>query len=145
VSTPPDHAGGERSPIASTVPSPIELQATATRPAVGSDQLLTEPICDAPQKRLASKAGYRARRSADDAFRERERQRVKAWRQNCPDKAKAQKAKARSANYHRPFVGIDSEGGNILARTSSTTACGTQGTTPICGARRQTTAVRPRG
>ena len=29
-----------------------------------------------------------------------------------PDKTRAQKQKARSANYHRPFVAIDSEGQN---------------------------------
>ena len=34
------------------------------------------------------------------------------WRRNNPDKAHAQKAKARAANYHRPFVAIDSEGQN---------------------------------
>jgi hypothetical protein len=62
------------------------------------------------QKRLASKAAYRARRSADEALREKERERVKAWRLQNRDKTRAQKQKARSANYHRPFVAIDSEG-----------------------------------
>jgi hypothetical protein len=64
------------------------------------------------QKRLASKAAHRARRSADDAFREKERERVKKWRLENRDKTRAQKRKARSANYHRPFVAIDSEGQN---------------------------------
>ena len=64
------------------------------------------------QKRLASKAAYRARRSADDAFREKKRERVKEWRLNNRDKTRARKRKARSANYHRPFVAIDSEGQN---------------------------------
>jgi hypothetical protein len=64
------------------------------------------------QKRLASKAAYRARCSADDAFREKERERVKAWRLQNRDKTRAQKRKARSADYHRPFVAIDSEGQN---------------------------------
>ena len=59
-----------------------------------------------------SKAAYRARRSADDAFREAERQRVREWRRKHPDKARAQKTKARAANYHRPFVAIDTEGQN---------------------------------
>jgi len=59
---------------------------------------------------LASKAAYRARHSTDDAFRESERQRVRRWRRNKPDKARDQKRKAHSANYHRPFVAIDSEG-----------------------------------
>jgi hypothetical protein len=112
VNTPPDDTGGERSSIASTVPNPIETQSDATGPAVGSDQLPTEPICDAPQKRLQSKAAYRARRSADGAFLEAERQRAREWRRNHPEKAKAQKRKARSENYHRPFVAIDSEGQN---------------------------------
>jgi hypothetical protein len=31
-----------------------------------------------------------------------------------PDKAKAQKKKARLKNYNRPFVAIDSEGQNYL-------------------------------
>ena len=64
------------------------------------------------EKRLASKAAYRARRYADPAFRERERERVRKWRRESPDKARAQKRAARSANYHRPFVAIDSEGQN---------------------------------
>jgi hypothetical protein len=68
------------------------------------------PDLTAHEKRLASKAAYRARRSADNAFRESERERVKEWRQNNPDKRRAQKTKARAANYHRPFVAIDSEG-----------------------------------
>ena len=79
MNTPPDDMGGERSPIAlDRVPSPIETQSDATGPAVGSDQLPTEPICDAPRKRLQSKAAYRARRSADGAFLEAsERQRAR--------------------------------------------------------------------
>ena len=64
------------------------------------------------EKRLASKAAHRARRSADDAFREKERERVKAWRLQNRDKTRAQKQKARSVKYHRPFVAIDSEGQN---------------------------------
>jgi hypothetical protein len=112
VSTPHDHLGGERSPIAATLPSSIELQSDATTPAVGSDRLPTEPICDARQKRLRSKAAFRARRSDDVTFREAERQRAREWRRNHPEKAKAQKRKARSENYHRPFVAIDSEGQN---------------------------------
>jgi hypothetical protein len=112
VSTPPDHLGGERSPIAATVPSPIELQSDATMPTVGSDRLTTEPNSDARQNRLRSKAAYRARRSDDDAFREAERHRVKEWRRKRPDKVKAQKKKARAENYHRPFVAIDAEGQN---------------------------------
>src|SRR5271166_4623734 len=66
------------------------------------------------QKRLASKAAYRARHSADDAFREGERQRAREWRLKNRDKTRAQKRKARSANYHRPFVAIDSEGQDYL-------------------------------
>ena len=112
MNTPSDDTGGERSPIASTVPTPTALQSDATRPVVGSDQLPTEPICDARQKRLRSKAAYRARRSDNDAFREAERHRVREWRRNRPDKVKAQKKKARAENYHRPFVAIDAEGQN---------------------------------
>src|SRR5271166_2433080 len=72
------------------------------------------PALSPREKRLASKAAYRARRSADDAFREKERERVKAWRLQNRDKTRAQKQKARSVNYHRPFVAIDSEGQNYL-------------------------------
>ena len=71
---------------------------------------LPAPDLSARQKRLASKAAYRARRSTDETFREGERQRVRAWRRDKPDKARAQKTKARAANYNRPFVAIDSEG-----------------------------------
>ena len=84
------------------------------------DQSLADPTPDEPaavdltahQKRLASKAAYRARKAADPEFRQSESQRVREWRQNYPEKTRAQKRKARSANYHRPFVAIDSEGQN---------------------------------
>jgi hypothetical protein len=105
VNTPPDDLGGERSPIASTVPSPTETRSDEREPAVAP-----EPVTDERQKRLLSKAAYRARRSADNAFRESERQRVKEWRRKCPDMARAQKKKARAENYHRPIVAVDSEG-----------------------------------
>jgi hypothetical protein len=114
VNSPPDHLGEERSPIAPAVLSPVQLQSDATTPAVGSDQLPTEPNSDARQKRLRSKAAYRARRADDDAFREAERRRAREWRRNRPEKAKAQKRKARSENYNRPIVAIDSEGQNYL-------------------------------
>ena len=94
---------------------------------------------DARQKRLVSKAAYRARRSADGAFREAERERVREWRRKCPDKARAQKKKARKKNYHRPFVPVDAEGRDILAGTSSTTACAILGTILICGVQRRMT------
>jgi hypothetical protein len=68
LSTPPDRPGGERSPIASTVPSPTETRSDEREPAVAPD-----PVTDERQKRLLSKAAYRARRSADNAFREGER------------------------------------------------------------------------
>jgi hypothetical protein len=100
--------------MAATVPTPIELQSDATTPAVGSDPLPIEPICDPQRRRLRSKAAYRARRSDDDTFREAERQRAREWRRNHPEKTRAQKRKARSENYHRPFVAIDSEGQNYL-------------------------------
>ena len=100
MNTPPDHLGEERSPIAATVPTPIELQSYATTPAVGSDPPPIEPICDPQQRRLRSKAAYRARRSDDNSFREAERHRVKEWRRKRPDKVKAQKKKARAENYH---------------------------------------------
>ncbi len=45
-------------------------------------------------------------------FREAERQRAGKWRRKHPEKAEAQKKKARSVNYHRPFVAIDAEGQN---------------------------------
>jgi hypothetical protein len=96
VNTPPDDPGGERSPIASTVPSPIETH--AAEPAVTTHPPSTDAAFDARQKRLLSKAAYRVRRSADAAFREAERQRVGKWRRRCPDKARARKKKARAAN-----------------------------------------------
>jgi hypothetical protein len=59
---------------------------------------------------LASDAAYRKRRSADPAFREKERERSREWRRNNPDKTRAQKDKSREDNYFCPFVAIDSEG-----------------------------------
>lgn len=110
MNSPPDRLGEERSPIAPAVLNPVQLQSDATTPAVGSGQLPTEPNSDARQKRLRSKAAYRARRADDDAFREAERRRAREWRRNRPEKAKAQKRKARSENYNRPIVAINSEG-----------------------------------
>jgi hypothetical protein len=57
---------------------------------------------------------YWALCSADPAFREQERERVKKWRRENPDKTRAQKRKARAEKYHRPFVSIDSEGQTYL-------------------------------
>jgi hypothetical protein len=110
VNTPPDDTGGERSSIASTVPSPIEMQ--AAEPAVATQPPSTDAALDARQKRLLSKAAYRARCSLDPVFREAERERVREWRRKRPDKVKAQKRKARTENYLRPFVAIDAEGQN---------------------------------
>jgi hypothetical protein len=110
VSTPPDDTGGERSPIASTVPSPIESH--SAEPAVATQPPTTEAALDARQKRLLSKAVYRARCSLDPTFRESERERAREWRRKRPDKVKAQKKKARAENYHRRFVAIDAEGQN---------------------------------
>ena len=109
MNTPPDHAGGERSPIALTVPDPNE-PSCAQNAAIADGVPPAETSGDPRQKRLLSKAAYRARRSDDAAFRESERQRVREWRRKNPDKTRAQKQAARSANYHRPFVAIDSEG-----------------------------------
>ena len=110
MSTPPDHPGGERSPVASTVP--IQIESHSAEPAVATNPPSTDTAFDARQKRLRSKAAYRARRSADAAFRETERKRAREWRRKRPDKVKAQKKKARAENYHRPFVAIDAEGQN---------------------------------
>jgi hypothetical protein len=63
-------------------------------------------------KRLASKRASRARKADDTAFRETERARVTAWRAANREKVRAQKQRARNANYNRPFVAIDSEGQN---------------------------------
>jgi hypothetical protein len=112
LNTPPDDTGGERSPIASTVPDPDETPSNAGNSSPASGAPPNEATEEARRKRLLSKAAYRARRSADAAFREQERERVKKWRRDSPDKTRAQKCKARSANYHRPFVAIDSEGQN---------------------------------
>ena len=110
MNTPPDDTGGERSPIASTVPGLNETLSDESKAATSPKSTPAEAPCDARQKRLRSKAAYRARCSADSAFREAERQRVKEWRRSNPDKARVQKRAARSANYHRPFIPIDSEG-----------------------------------
>jgi hypothetical protein len=111
VNTSSDDTGGERSPIAWTVPDPNELRSDESSRNT-APHTPTETVCNARKKRLASKAAYRARCSADCAYREAERERVREWRRKCPDKAKAQKKKARAENYHRPFVAIDSEGQN---------------------------------
>ena len=102
MSTPPDHTGGERSPIASTVPGLNETLSDESKADASPESTPAEAPCDARQKRLLSKAAYRARRSANEGFREGERQRVKEWRRRNPDKARAQKRAARSADYHRP-------------------------------------------
>ena len=102
------------------VPSEDNARATggpddrSDAPAANTNQLLAvaklQTDLSPRQKRLASKAVYRAHRSADVAFREVERERAREWRRKNPDKTRAQKNKARSINYHRPFVAIDSEG-----------------------------------
>jgi hypothetical protein len=116
LKTPHQRRDGARPAVPPNVESrladgPDDQSVTSSAPAdAHSAAGLSAPNLSPRQKRLASKAAYRARHSADDAFREKERERVKAWRlQNC-DKTRAQKRKARSANYHRPFVAIDSEG-----------------------------------
>lgn len=110
MSTPPDYTGGERSPIASTVPCLNETLSHERKPAASPEPTPPERLCDARHKRLLSKAVYRARRSADGAFREAERERARESRRKYPDIARAQRKKARAKNYHRPFVSIDSEG-----------------------------------
>lgn len=62
--------------------------------------------------RLRNKAASRARKADDIVFRQAERARAAAWRTNNRAKVRAQKQKARAANYNRPFVAIDSEGQN---------------------------------
>jgi hypothetical protein len=109
VNTSSDDTGGERSPIAWTVPDPNELRSDESSRNT-APHTPTETVCDARKKRLASKAAYRARRSADGAFREAERQRARERRRKYPDEARAQKKKARAKNYHRPFVPVDAEG-----------------------------------
>ena len=112
MNTPPDHPGGERSPVASTVPGLNETLSHKSKAAASPELPPAETPCDARQKRPLSKAAYRARHSTDVGFREGERQRAREWRRNHPEKAKAQKKKARAENYHRPFVAIDAEGQN---------------------------------
>ena len=115
MNTPSDDTGGERSPIASTVPGLIETQSDESQLSrFAQSRRRPKPVCDARKKRLASKAAYRARCSADRAYREAECERVREWRRKYPDKAKAQKKKARAENYHRPIVAIDAEGQNYL-------------------------------
>ena len=109
MNTSSDDTGAERSPIVWTVPDPNELRSDEGSRNT-TPHTPTETVCDAHKKRLASKAAYRARRSADGAFREAERQRARERRRKYPDEARAQKKKARAKNYHRPFVPIDAEG-----------------------------------
>jgi hypothetical protein len=94
-------------------------------------QVDVEPDPNAHQKRLAGKAAYNKRRSADGAFRKKERKRRKKWGRNNRDKIRAQKAKSRERNYLRPFVAIDSEGGTTHTfgappRTMAARPCGSQ-------------------
>jgi hypothetical protein len=110
LNTPPDHTGGERSSIASTVPGLKETLSDESKLAALPESTPAEATCDARQKRLLSKAAYWARRSADGAFREAERQRAKESRRKNPDRARARKRAARTANYHRPYVAVDAEG-----------------------------------
>jgi hypothetical protein len=88
----------------SGVPTPSVL------PKGLADAVDAQSAADRHQKRLASKAAYNKRRSADGAFRKKERERRRKWGRNNPDKIGAQKARSREANYFRPFVAIDSEG-----------------------------------
>jgi hypothetical protein len=109
LNTPPDDTGGDRSPIASTVPGLNETLSHESESASAPESAPAEASRDPRQKRLLSEAAYRARRSAS-AFREAERQRVREWRHSHPDKARAQKRAARLANYHLPFIAVDTEG-----------------------------------
>jgi hypothetical protein len=112
LNTPPDHPGGERSPIASTVPGLNETLPDESKPAASPESTPADVRCDARQKRLLSKAAYRARCSRDPTFRESECQRARERRRKYPDEARLQKKKARAKNYHRSFVAIDAEGQN---------------------------------
>ena len=60
MNTPPDHPGGERSPIASTVPGLNETLPDESEPAGSPESTPAEAPCEAHQKRLLSKAAYRA-------------------------------------------------------------------------------------
>ena len=113
MSTPPDHPGGERSPIASTVPGLNETLSDESQAAPRAESTPTET----PLRRATEAAGEQGRLSGRDVpliahSVRRERQRAREWRRKYPDKARAQKRKARSENYHRPFVAIDAEGQN---------------------------------
>jgi hypothetical protein len=79
LNTPPDDMGGERSPIASTVPGLNETLSHEGKATSTLESAPAEVPPDPRQKRLLSKAGYRMRRFADSAFREAERQRVREW------------------------------------------------------------------
>ena len=78
-------------------PSPARTNRTRLRPA-GSrlSRRRPRPRFDARQKRLLSKAAYRARRSADAAFREAERQRVKRMASQTPREGAKPKRKRRA-------------------------------------------------
>jgi hypothetical protein len=102
MKTPRKRRGGARP----AVPPDVETRPTGHPPPDGQ----SAPDPSARQKRLDSKAAYRMRRSADPAFREKDRERKRKWRRNNREKTRAQKAKSRAANYFRPFVAIDSEG-----------------------------------
>ena len=124
----------------------IALAFTAIRPNAGlpSDEQ-SAPNLSPHEKRLASKVAYRARRSADPAFRESESANVSSeWRRNNPDKARAQKARgARGRTIIAHSLPSTAKDRIIRATTLSTMASAIRGTTSTCGAQLQTTAGRP--
>ena len=114
MSTPPDHLGGERSPIAATVPSPNRFTFGCDQASRSSlNQLRPKPICDARQKRLASKAAYRARHSLDPKIpRGASAKGPKNGVANAPRRREPKGKRRAKENYHRPLVAIDAEGQN---------------------------------
>ena len=136
MNTSSDDTGAERSPIVWTVPDPNELRSDEGSRNT-TPHTPTETVCDAHKKRLASKAAYRARRSAMAHFvrlnvSERENGVVNTPTRLGPKrKRRAQRTITVRSSRSMP------KGRDILARTSSTTACAILGTTHICGARRR--------
>ena len=145
MSAPPDHLGGERYPIAATVPSPIDLHSDAIRPAVRSDQLQPNQFATRGRsgwraRRLIGQGIYSIRSSARASAKEPKNGVVNAPRRREP-KGKRRAKKTITA----PWLRSMQKARTIQERTSYTTASDIPVTTAICGEPRRMTAIYPSG
>ena len=114
MNTPPDHPGGERSPIASTVPSPNrDCSRMRTTPAVASD-----PLADRDHSATRDRSGCGARPpiGRDALLTTRFVRPNASGPENgvatTPRKRGPKRERRAQQNYHRPFVAIEVEGQN---------------------------------